>query len=95
MTDSSLLNFFYFRTNNYSIHNCIRSLGESKETSLFDIGRGGRKMSESASATAMKEMNATENVNLRTLITSGKNPRGIPSTIFIVCSSIQCLWRRF
>lgn len=37
-----------------------------------------------ASTAAAADAKATDNVNLRMLITNGKNPRGIPSTIFLV-----------
>jgi hypothetical protein len=48
-----------------------------------------------ASVAAAADVKATDNVNLRMLITNGKNPRGIPSTIFLVReeerSNLHCL----
>lgn len=42
------------------------------------------QMSTDVVAASTTPVNAAGNVNLKVLITSGKNPRGIPAAIFIV-----------
>lgn len=54
------------------------------ESGVADVALAETEKDETAVA------EATKDVTLLKLITEGKNPRGIPSAKFIVCSGIMC-----